>query len=160
RIDRELAAMIQIRRIFPIVGILFWTGFCLAQSAPELKLETGEDIYKAACVGCHGPAGKGQPESTLGFEKPPQFPDFSDCNGSTRERTYDWRATIHDGGVPRGWSEIMPSFSEALTLKQIDQVTQYLRSLCSEPKWPLGELNLPRALITEKAFPEDESILT
>src|SRR5215472_2872791 len=67
-----------------------------AQSpAPELKLETGKEIYEAACIGCHGPNGKGQPESTLGFEKPPQFPDFSDCNGTVREEMFDWKATIH-----------------------------------------------------------------
>src|SRR5262245_57383443 len=74
----------------------------LAQNTPELKLDTGQQIYEAACIGCHGPGGKGQPESTLGFEKPPQFPDFSDCNGSAREDTFDWRATIHEGGPGRG----------------------------------------------------------
>src|SRR5262249_54429060 len=129
-------------------------------TTPQLKLDTGKDIYEAACIGCHGPGGKGQPESTLGFEKPPQFPDFSDCNGSAREDTFDWRATIHQGGPARGWSEIMPSYADALTLDQIDKVMQYLRSLCTEPAWPLGELNLPRALVTEKAFPEDEWVLT
>src|SRR4030095_9192255 len=54
----------------------------------------------------------------------------------------------------------MPLFAEALTLDQINKVMDYLRSLCTEPKWPLGELNLPRALATEKAFPEDEWVLT
>src|SRR3989454_10591071 len=126
----------------------------------ELKLDTGEEIYKAACIGCHGPNGKGQPETTLGFEKPPQFPDFSDCNGTTRERVSDWKATIHEGGPGRGFSEIMPSFAEALTLDQIDKVAKYLRTLCAEPVWPHGELNLPRALVTEKAFPEDEAVWT
>src|SRR5215471_2138354 len=139
---------------------LWLQGTLLAQTPPELKLDTGQQIYEAACIGCHGPGGKGQPESTLGFEKPPQFPDFSDCNGSTREDTFDWRATIHEGGPGRGWSDIMPSFSEALTLEQIEKVMQYLRTLCSESVWPLGEMNLPRALATEKAFPEDEWVLT
>jgi len=36
---------------------------------------------------------------------------------------------------------------------------QYLRDQCSERAWPLGELNLPRPLVTEKAFPEDEWVL-
>lgn len=125
-----------------------------------MKLDTGEEIYNAACIACHGPGGRGQPETILGFEKPPQFPDFSDCNGSTRERIFDWRATIHEGGPGRGFSEIMPSFAEALTPEQIDKVMQYLRSLCDDPAWPLGELNLPRTLATEKAFPEDEAVLT
>ena len=139
---------------------LWLQGTLLAQTPPELKLDTGQQIYEAACIGCHGPGGKGQPETTLGFEKPPQFPDFSDCNGSAREDTFDWRATIHEGGPGRGWSDIMPSFSEALTLEQIEKVMQYLRTLCSESVWPLGEMNLPRALATEKAFPEDEWVLT
>ena len=157
-------------RLVFLVFITAWLhGTLLAQTpqtptagdaASELKLDTGKEIFEAACIGCHGPGGKGQPESTLGFERPSTFPDFSDCNGSTRERTFDWKATIHEGGRGRGFSEIMPSFAEALTLDQIDKVIQYLRGLCTEPGWPLGELNLPRALVTEKAFPEDEWVLT
>jgi mono/diheme cytochrome c family protein len=154
------------------VGLFFVVvalqGVVLAQAAPpapqnaatELKLDTGKDIFEAACIGCHGPNGKGQPQTTLGFEPPSTFPDFTDCNGSTREQTFDWRATIHEGGRGRGFSEIMPSFAEALTLSQINQVVGYLRSLCSEPGWPLGELNLPRPIATEKAFPEDEAVMT
>jgi len=125
-------------------------------AAPRLKLDTGKEIFEAACIGCHGPGATGQPPDTLGFEPPATFPDFSDCNGSTRERTWDWRAIIHEGGPRRGFSEIMPSFGEALTLEQIDKVMGYLREQCPDPAWPLGELNLPRPLFTEKAFPEDE----
>ncbi|HSP69203.1 MAG TPA: cytochrome c [Bryobacteraceae bacterium] len=131
-----------------------------SQAGAPLKLDTGEEIFKAACIGCHGPNGKGQPISTLGFEPPKTFPDFTDCNGSTRERAFDWKATIHEGGHGRGFNEIMPSFAEALTNEQIDMVIQYLRSQCTEPGWPLGELNMPRAMATEKAFPEDETVLT
>ena len=36
-------------------------------------------------------------------------------SASTREREFDWKATIHEGGHGRGFSEIMPSFAEALT---------------------------------------------
>jgi hypothetical protein len=54
----------------------------------------------------------------------------------------------------------MPSFSEALTDNQIDKVVGYLRSLCTEPAWPPGELNFPRPFSTEKAFPESETVLT
>ena len=150
----------RIRLSLFAIGALCSSSNLLAQSTPELKLDTGQQIYEAACIGCHGPGGKGQSETTLGFEKPPQFPDFSDCNGSTREDTFDWKATIHEGGPGRGWSDIMPSYAEALTQEQIDKVMRYLRTLCSESHWPLGEMNLPRALATEKAFPEDEWVLT
>jgi mono/diheme cytochrome c family protein len=129
-------------------------------STKGMKLDTGEEIFKAACIGCHGPDGTGQPQTILGFEPPPAFPDFTDCNGSTREKTSDWSAIIHEGGPARGFSEIMPSWKEALTTDQINKAIGFLRSRCEEGGWPLGELNLPRTLFTEKAFPEDEWVLT
>src|ERR1051325_1564970 len=114
------------KTLFFCVSLLL---FATVLQAQELKLDTGEDIFKAACIGCHGPNGKGQPHTTLGFEPPSTFPDFTDCNGSTRENTFDWRATIHEGGPGRGFSQIMPSFAEALTPAEIDMVIDYLRSL-------------------------------
>lgn len=125
-----------------------------------MKLDTGEEIFKAACIGCHGPGGVGQPQTILGFEPPPAFPDFTDCLGSAREKRSDWSAILHEGGPIRAFSEIMPSWKEALTSEQIDKVTGYLRTLCTDPAWPVGELNFPRGLFTEKAFPEDEYLLT
>ena len=125
-----------------------------------LKLRTGKEIYQAACVACHGPDGKGQPDTTVGFEKPETFPDFTACDATTRELDVDWRAIIRDGGAGRGFSRIMPSFSEALTPEQINLVIGHLRGFCRDASWPRGELNLPRPLATEKAFPEDEAVIT
>jgi hypothetical protein len=53
----------------------------------------------------------------------------------------------------------MPAFGDALTLDQIDTLTAYVRELCPDLAWPLGEFNVPRALFTEKAFPEDEWVV-
>jgi len=53
----------------------------------------------------------------------------------------------------------MPSFVELLTSEEIDLAVGHLRSLCRD-HWPRGELNLPRALVAEKAFPEDETVVT
>jgi mono/diheme cytochrome c family protein len=126
----------------------------------KLKLTTGKEIFLAACVGCHGPDGKGMPDTTVGFEKPDTFPDFSKCDQTTPELDKDWKAIIRDGGSGRGFSPIMPSFSEALTSQQMDLVIRHLRSLCTDRAWPRGELNFPRAIVTEKAFPEDEVVVT
>src|SRR5437667_12610430 len=102
-------------RFFYIPLMMLSIPAYLSAQTDELKLDTGEEIFKAACIGCHGPNGKGQPISTLGFEPPATFPDFTDCNGSTREREFDWKATIHEGRHGRGFSEIMPSFAGRLT---------------------------------------------
>ncbi len=128
--------------------------------AGRAKLETGKQIYDAGCVACHGPQGKGQSQNLAGFKRPSTFPDFSDCSTATAEADSQWRAVITNGGPARSFSEIMPSFKDFLTQDQIGQVIEYLRSFCTEKAWPRGNLNLPRPLITEKAFPENEAVIT
>jgi len=132
----------------------------VGQTPSKLKLDTGKEIFEAGCIPCHGSDGRGQAPALQGFERPKTFPDFTDCYGSTPEPDSQWRAVITNGGPARGFSQIMPSFRDELTPEQIDKVIGYLRSFCDEKSWPLGNLNLPRALVTEKAFPEDEVVLT
>jgi mono/diheme cytochrome c family protein len=131
-----------------------------AQSPGAANLRSGKEIYEAGCAGCHGGDGKGAPQSTIGFEKPSTFPDFTQCSQTTPEDNRTWHSIIRNGGPSRGFSQIMPSFSEALTREQVRAVIQYLRGFCKEPGWPRGELNLPLALVTEKAFPENETLIT
>jgi hypothetical protein len=90
----------------------------------SLRLESGEQIYKAACVACHGSDGKGTPKAISGFEPPRTFPDFTQCDQTTPEDNPAWRAVITQGGPTRGFSQIMPSFEEALTAEQINQVCE------------------------------------
>ena len=142
------------------IGVTRGVLFGQVGSESSLKVEPGSQIYKSACVACHGSDGRGTPESISGFEKPRTFPDFTRCDQTTPEANSDWKAVIVNGGQYRGFSQIMPSFGEALTSKQIDQVIDYMRHFCRSHDWPRGELNLPRALVTEKAFPEDEAVVS
>src|SRR5262245_33996188 len=143
---------------FTLIALLSATLLAQTENPRELPLNTGKEIYHAACIGCHASDGKGMPRTTVGFETP--FPDFTECNQTSREPNSDWKAIIHNGGPARGFSEIMPSFTEALTAEQIEKVVEHLRSFCRERSWPRGELNLPRAMITDKAYPEDEAVVT
>jgi hypothetical protein len=54
----------------------------------------------------------------------------------------------------------MPAFGEALAEDEILRAIDHIHTFCGSPDWPRGELNLPRALVTEKAFPENEAVLT
>ncbi|MDE2794582.1 MAG: c-type cytochrome [Gemmatimonadota bacterium] len=117
----------------------------------------GEAVYAAACANCHGVDGTGLAPTLVVFEE--ELPDFSDCDFAAREPDADWIAVAHEGGPVRGFSEMMPAFRGALTEEQLGRVMQYIRTLCTDPAWPRGELNLPRALLTEKAYPEDEWVL-
>jgi mono/diheme cytochrome c family protein len=141
---------------------LLTAGLSFGQSHKDSvrQLQSGEQIYKSACVACHGSDGKGTPQSISGFEPPRTFPDFTRCDQTTPEDNTAWRAVITHGGPTRGFSQIMPSFGDALSSEQINSVIKYLRSFCRNSHWPRGELNLPRALVTEKAYPEDEEVLS
>ncbi len=110
-------------------------------------------------MACHGADGKGQSQNLAGFEPPSTFPDFSDCPTAAVEPDFQWRAIITNGGPARAFSTIMPSFKDLLTQEQIGKVVEHLRGFCADPAWPRGNLNLPRALITEKAFPENETVV-
>jgi mono/diheme cytochrome c family protein len=120
----------------------------------------GEKLYKAACVSCHGNDGRGTPREIAGFQQPRTFPDFTRCDQTTSEVNSAYKAVIEHGGPNRGFSQIMPAFEEALSSEDIDDLVAYLRSFCKAHHWPRGELNLPRALVTEKAYPEDEEVLS
>src|ERR1700761_5059928 len=120
----------------------------------------GEHIYKTGCIACHGEMGKSAPQTSTEFRRPDTFPDFTQCSGTTAEPNAARKAIIVHGGPSRGFSPLMPAFGELLSSSDIDDVIAYLREFCTNPHWPRGELNLPRALVTEKAYPEDEFVIS
>jgi len=125
-----------------------------AQSPPA----SGEAIYRSACLTCHGPDGRGSPRAVVGFATP--LPDFTDCAFASAEADIDWFSVVHEGGPVRGLARHMPAFGDALSDADIDAAVAYLRRFCANRAWPAGDLNLPRAFFTEKAFPENEVVYT
>jgi len=117
---------------------------------------SGEDIYRAACVTCHGADGRGSPKSVVGFDAP--LPDFTDCAFASGEPDPDWSAVVQEGGPVRGLDRHMPAFGGALSPEDIALAVGHLRTFCTDTAWPRGDLNLPRAFFTEKAFPENEAV--
>ena len=149
------------QRFFAAAIVLFLPLALSSQpgSKPQLQLRTGDEIYREACIGCHGPHGEGQPKVIVGFDPPKSMPDFTKCGQTTPEYNRDYKAVIRDGGPERAFSQIMPSFRDALTPEQMDMVIETLRGFCKERSWPRGEMNFPLAAVTEKAFPEDETLI-
>ena len=91
---------------------------------------TGEDIYRAACVTCHGADGRGSPKSVVGFDAP--LPDFTDCAFASGEPDPDWSAVVQEGGPVRGLDRHMPAFGDALSQEDIALAVGHLRTFCTE----------------------------
>lgn len=120
--------------------------------------KSGAQLFADSCAACHGLDGKGKEATELGFDVP--TPDFTDCQFAPREPNADWVTVAHEGGPVRGFSRHMPAFGGALGEADLYKVIDHIKTFCSATEWPRGELNLPKALHTEKAFPEDEWVMT
>jgi hypothetical protein len=94
----------------------------------------------------------------VGFEDP--LPDFTDSGFASREPDWDWVGVASEGGPSRGFSEMMPAFGGVLTIDELEIVVGYIKGFSTNTDWPRGELNLPRPLVTGKAYPEDEAVIT
>jgi hypothetical protein len=145
-------------RVASAAAALVLLGGAGASAQTTTTLDSGESVYRAACAACHGIDGRGAPQLMVGFDVP--LPDFTDCSFNSREPASDWFAISHDGGPARAFDRRMPAFGQALTAAQIEMAVAHVKRFCDDPVWPAGELNLPRALVTEKAFPEDEAVLS
>ncbi len=122
------------------------------------EMQAGSALYEVGCASCHGSDGRGAPPDRIAFQDP--LPDFSDCSFSSREPDADWIIVSKAGGPIRGFSDVMPAFGEAFSDAQLQAVMNHIRTFCTNRSWPRGELNIPRALVTEKAYPEDEAVWT
>jgi len=149
------------RRFVKFLGSDPWcviAGAALFVSAPaaSAELDRGREGFEQICATCHGADGRGAP-GRENLRVP--MPDFTDCAFASREPDADWFAVAHEGGPVRGFSPLMPPHGESLGAETLQLVIAHVRSFCTDARWPAGELNLPRAQLTEKAFPEDEAVV-
>jgi len=118
---------------------------------------SGPEVYEQACAPCHGADGRGAPRGS-GITVP--LPDFTDCAVSTAETTANWAGLVRHGGPFLGMSSEMPAFGDALSDEDILAVIARVRAFCTDPRYPLGDLNFRRPVFVEKAFPEDEAVVS
>lgn len=118
----------------------------------------GEERFNQYCASCHGNDGRGAPNAITGLTM--KMLDLSDCLATNREPDEDWHAVIAGGGPARGFHRMMPAFGEVLSAEERESIVHYARGFCPDTAWPRGDLNFPRAQVTEKAFIEDEFVFT
>ena len=119
---------------------------------------TGRQVYESICITCHGPDGRAG--VNLELEKTIKPPDFTDCAFANREPDRGFLAVAHNGGPARGFSPIMAAWGGVYSPEELRRAVEHIRTFCTDQRWPRGELNLPRPLVTAKAFPEDETVVS
>jgi hypothetical protein len=130
----------------------------LVSASPALAGRLGEEVYATTCASCHGSDGRGASAAQTGLTVVPR--DFTNCRRANREPNHDWYAVIAEGGPARGFHRMMPAFGQVLPEDEQEAVLDYVRGFCVDPAYPRGDLNFPRPLVTEKAFIEDEFVLS
>ena len=113
-------------------------------------------MWGAWCARCHAVDGSGNVSEPTVSVKPM---DFTDCSLTTPEPDVDWERAIAKGGPGVGLSSQMPGFEDSLSPEQIRGFVSHMRTFCAESRWPSGNLNFPRPILTEKAFPENEFLM-
>ena len=114
------------------------------------------EMWNAWCARCHAEDGTGNIAEPTVTVTPM---DFTDCKVTTPEPDADWERAIAKGGPGVGLSPQMPAFEDSLTPQQITLFVSHMRGFCTETGWPPGNVNFPRPILTEKAFPENEVVL-
>jgi mono/diheme cytochrome c family protein len=112
--------------------------------------------FRDRCATCHGAGGN---PVTARVETRTRAYDFTKCSVASAEPDAAWMTAVAEGGPAVGLSREMPAFASVLSRDEIRAVVDYLRALCLDRGWPNGNLNLPRPIATEKAFPEDEVVV-
>ncbi len=151
-------------------------GGASAESGSAPRAPDGREIFWLRCTACHGVDGRGDPGRQL---LKIDMPNFADCSFASREPDSDFAAVIHGGGPARGFDVRMPAHGKPTSQAEIDRINaqlgdasepttvvsgrlndaeiarviSHLRTFCTDERWPRGELNFPRPLLTEKAFP-------
>ncbi len=117
----------------------------------------GKVVFQQSCFLCHGTDARGT--GYLASALPVSPADFTNCRITSEDPVEMVEGVVRHGGSWAGLSPAMPAWEGTLSDQQIADVASYVKTLCTDPDWVPGELNLPRPLITEKAFPEQEAIL-
>ena len=131
-----------------MIGLLLAPQQAVPTTIPEMWTEW--------CARCHAQDGSGKmQEPTITVEPL----DFSDCRIAAAEPDADWELAITHGGPAGGRSSQMPAFGDTLSPDQVGGFVEHLRGFCTERGWPHGNMNFPRPIFTEKAFPENEFLL-
>ncbi len=143
--------------ILAMAGTIFFALMAYAYGQIIGNPTHGRAVFEQYCTICHGSDAKGTGPLAKTLPVPPA--NLTDCRRTSEDPVEVTEGTIRHGGAYVGLSPVMPAWQGKLTDEQIADAASYVKALCSDPDWVPGELNLPRPLFTDKAYPEQEAIV-
>jgi mono/diheme cytochrome c family protein len=90
-------------------------------AADATSIAAGKEIYKAQCLSCHGPEGKGDGPNAANLEKRPGNLSDGERMGAQTDGALFWKIT--EGRKP------MPTFEKLLTEEERWKVINFVRTL-------------------------------
>jgi len=116
-------------RITSLLWVLVLPFFFTVTYASSGLAASASDNYAFYCAQCHGLKGRGDgPNAT---ESQPVDPrDHTSAYEMKKLTDSDIIDVLHDGGSATSKSTLMPPFKKTLSDKEIEDLKDYLRSLC------------------------------
>ncbi len=111
-----------------------------AVAPAAVDVEAGRALYATHCALCHGPSGRGDGPSAVGFATKPS--DLADGRLINQMPDSFFVNVITHGGSVEGLSPGMPALGGYLSDAQVRQVILYVRSLASPPFQAAAELRI------------------
>ena len=163
-VKRAQKAARRIRRISLVscllLGLALPAWGLAAEGGPIGPPLGGDQLYQQACAPCHGADGAGIAADNPLYPTFKRLPaNLSDPLFNSREPAADWFLVVKYGGTRLGLSDQMPAYLEAFSDEQIESVVAYVKTLADTRRYPPGEFNFIRPLVTVKTYPEDEMVL-
>jgi mono/diheme cytochrome c family protein len=122
-------------------AVLGWSPASTAQTATDVRVQRGKQVYAQYCAHCHGAEGKGDGVSGQALPiKPQNLTEGRVLNPLPDHMLF---AVIAQGGQAIGLSPLMQGFKPQLSDPQIHDVIAYIRTLAQPPYDPAKVLPVP-----------------
>jgi cytochrome c6 len=106
--------VLEIIRMRRVLCSAFALSLVLSAASVAFAADSGADLYKAKCAGCHG---------ADGTSKMPNVPPLGGADAQGKSDA-DLKAVIEKGKAPK-----MPAYAGKLTDAQMDEVVKFIRTL-------------------------------
>ena len=114
--------------LLPALALVALPAALALPLAARADLARGQATYKELCAKCHGAQGKGDGREAATLATKPQ--DLTSCERMKKFADGDLFRAIKEGGKAVKLSDDMPAYSDSLEDDEIQDLVEFVRTLC------------------------------